>query len=67
MIWIIVENSMEFPQIVWIYYVMETELKHIADTLYSQWLLIDYEVNVFNDVDDLNMYLRSEVILPDDE
>lgn len=67
MIWIIVENSMELSQVVWIYHVVESELKHIADRLYEQWRIIDYEVVIFDDIEDLNEYLRNNIILPDDE
>lgn len=60
---IIVENSMELIQIAGVYMWSKKEIQHIADRMFEQGLLIDYEVMWFDDIDNLNEYLRNIILL----
>lgn len=66
MIYVLLERSGDNLQVAWIY---ETEAvaKNMWDRLFEHQLLIDYDVMGFETYWELNYYLQSELILPDNE
>lgn len=65
MISVVIENSWENLQVAWIYKTKQ-EAKNMADRLFENWFLIDYDVLSFNEYGELNQYLQGEIILPDE-
>lgn len=65
--WVILEHSMEQTQVVGFYLLPRETIQHIADRLFEQWRILDYEVIWYDNIDDLNELLRNEIVLPDED
>ena len=65
--WVIVECSMEELQVAGFYLLPKDAIQHIADRMFEQGRLIDYNVVWYNDLDSLNEFLRNEITLPDND
>lgn len=65
--WVIFEHSMEQTQVAGIYFLPQEEIQHIADRLFEQGRILDYEVVYCDNIDGLNELLRNEILLPDED
>ena len=65
MISVVIERSWENLQVAWLYESDEVAW-NMANRLFENWFLIDYDVLSFNDYGELNQYLQWELILPNE-
>ena len=65
MISVVIERSGENLQVAWLYESDEVAW-NMANRLFENWFLIDYDVLSFNDYGELNQYLQWELILPNE-
>lgn len=64
MISVVIERSWENLQVAWLYE-SEDVARNMANRLFENWFLIDYDVLSFSDYWELNHYLQWEIVLPD--
>ena len=67
MISIIIEKSMDQMQVFWVYKNPTEDIRDKANRFFEQWRLVDYDVLNFETEDDMNEFLRNEVLLPDED